>query len=116
MRGTMSRDRGGTERSSSDWSGARGWQRALCGGRGNDTAHRWLGIILGELLHPFGSFPASEQFDQLQRGIQARSDASARQPIAIVDEAGIAGGHDHLGEALREARQKLPVGGGLIAV
>jgi hypothetical protein len=68
------------------------------------------------LLHPFGTFPPSEQFDQLQRCIQARRDASGRQTVAIVDEAGVPGGHDHLGEALREARQKLPVGCGLIAI
>ena len=41
---------------------------------------------------------------------------AAGQAIAIVDEAGMAGSHDDLGEALRETRQELPVRRRLIAV
>ena len=84
--------------------------------RWSDTAHRRLGIVLGRLLDAFGKLPATEQINQLQRRIQARCDTGAGQAIAIMDEAGIPWGHDHVGEALRKAGQKLPVGCRLIAV
>jgi hypothetical protein len=52
---------------------------------------RRVGVVLRTLPDLPGEVGAGQQFDQFQRLVEARRDAAAGQPVAVVDEARMVG-------------------------
>lgn len=75
-------------------------QRAFA--RGGDAARdRRAGVILRILLDALRHPGIGQQFDQLQRLVEAGRDPAAREPVAVEDEARMAFDHDDAAEPLQ---------------